>query len=240
MGCAKLRNTVKFQGDWRYGEQIYDWIGMMGGLSRWSRWRDGFKASWGRKGLQKRDEALPVGVPFSQGDDLTQTKHVLAMTKQIEELEFTKNQYQDAVKHNDMLMQFMLFANATSAQDAFHTVAARSLWEKDTQKLETSDNILLSCVMDLAIDFCTRIYLHQAYALIDDLQANTNATTNTTQHQKEPYCEIVEDCFINHFHSKECRPHSCPFHNAMGCAYVNACSDKRIQNEYAKVLGLEH
>ena len=32
-GASVLRRTVKFQGDWRYGDQVLDWIGAMGGLS---------------------------------------------------------------------------------------------------------------------------------------------------------------------------------------------------------------
>lgn len=41
MGKSAFPYTVKFQGDWRYGDQIMDWIGMMKGLSSWQKWMEG-------------------------------------------------------------------------------------------------------------------------------------------------------------------------------------------------------
>jgi len=40
MGRSLLPHTVKFQGDWRYGDQILDWMSVMKGLSSYSKWKD--------------------------------------------------------------------------------------------------------------------------------------------------------------------------------------------------------
>jgi len=34
-GATTLRRTVKFQGNWQYGDQILDWVNIMRGLSSW-------------------------------------------------------------------------------------------------------------------------------------------------------------------------------------------------------------
>ena len=88
MGHSLLPNTVKFQGDWRYGEQIIDWITIMKGLSSWNQWmerngkndNDGsfvgkmlkwlirpfspFKGSASStKSIGEKDDQMPVGIP---------------------------------------------------------------------------------------------------------------------------------------------------------------------------------
>lgn len=90
-GPTRLKQTVKFQGDWRYGNQIMDWIDFMKKISDWNKWVDGTGGSndsgfvpkilrWmlrpflpvrGRKNKRKSDKAvvgnekemIPVGVP---------------------------------------------------------------------------------------------------------------------------------------------------------------------------------
>ena len=84
---VKLRRTVKFRGNWQYGEQIMDWIRFN---HRWSSWksisydhplvrfiRNAFTLPWLRRSLNRNpsrnalassskvDESLPVGVPVS-------------------------------------------------------------------------------------------------------------------------------------------------------------------------------
>ena len=34
-GATTLRRTVKFQGNWQYGDQLLDWVSIMKGLSSW-------------------------------------------------------------------------------------------------------------------------------------------------------------------------------------------------------------
>merc|ERR1712183_839749 len=66
MGESPVSNTVKFQGNWQYGDSILDWIKTMQALSRWH--------TWNSEGLGKRlrtffmpkrqkNEQLPLGVP---------------------------------------------------------------------------------------------------------------------------------------------------------------------------------
>lgn len=70
------RRSIKFRGDWRYADQILDWISVMGGLSSWhaAGLRDVVFRIMGGGGTRNRDrrstkrkngrsESLPVGVP---------------------------------------------------------------------------------------------------------------------------------------------------------------------------------
>jgi len=80
-GATTLRRTVKFQGNWQYGDQLLDWVSIMKGLSSWHavtesgplrglrngifRLITGGKYKGGKKGGSKmgKEGSLPVGVP---------------------------------------------------------------------------------------------------------------------------------------------------------------------------------
>jgi len=246
MGCTKQSHTVKFQGDWRYGEEIYDWIIVMGGLSKWSNWSTKWKDSWNRraKGTKKALSAqpLPVGIPEVASSATTSTtkstenEQVAQLQSKLEEMQKKSKKYQDATKHAGLLLDSILFhdkkekANETStaSKDPFAIIHEGDLWNKFNVKLPKEESIILSCVMDLSIDYCTR-------HVLNGLQ--TNATT--TKNDEEPFCNIIDECLKNNFQPKECQPASCPFHNPLASNYVSSCLNEKVQKEYAVALGLE-
>ena len=85
-GATTLRRTVKFQGNWQYGDQILDWVTIMRGLSSWhamsesgplrglrngifglltgGKYRGGGRSGRGGGGKSKGEGgSLPVGIP---------------------------------------------------------------------------------------------------------------------------------------------------------------------------------
>ena len=80
-GATTLRRTVKFQGNWQYGDQILDWVTIMKGLSRWHQvtesgllrgLRNGilslitggkYRGGKANRGKTGKEGSLPVGVP---------------------------------------------------------------------------------------------------------------------------------------------------------------------------------
>mmetsp|Transcript_2047 Transcript_2047/g.4655 ORF Transcript_2047/g.4655 Transcript_2047/m.4655 type:complete len:539 (+) Transcript_2047:101-1717(+) len=83
-GAAPLKRTVKFQGNWQYGDQLLDWVNIMKGLSSWHSMSEsgplrglrngifgfltggkfrGRKRGRGRGKEGKDGASLPVGIP---------------------------------------------------------------------------------------------------------------------------------------------------------------------------------
>ncbi|KAL7467123.1 hypothetical protein ACHAXS_007387 [Conticribra weissflogii] len=83
-GAAPLKRTVKFQGNWQYGDQLLDWVNIMKGLSSWHSMSEsgplrglrngifgfmtggkfwGGKRGRGRSKAGKEGASLPVGIP---------------------------------------------------------------------------------------------------------------------------------------------------------------------------------
>jgi len=263
MGCTKKSHTVKFQGDWRYGEQIYDWIIVMGGLSKWSKWSKNWKDSWKNRragGSKKSLSAQPLPVGVSNNDSGTSdttsstTKStttgdeqlVSQLQSKLEEVQKKSAHYQDATKHAGLLIDSILFhgqndvssskTNGTStSSDPFVIIHQGDLWNKFHMKLPKEESIILSCVMDLSIDYCTRHTINQLHTNTT-LAPSENKTTNTNV--EEPFCNIIDKCLKDNFQPKECQPASCPFNNEFACNYVSSCLNSKVQKEYAIALKL--
>jgi len=273
MGCTKQSHTVKFQGDWRYGEEIYDWIIVMGGLSKWSKWSKSWKDSWNnrRKSGSKKLSAqpLPVGIPNSSSSGTSSTTSFSATTKptstgdeqvvtqlqsKLQEVQKKSKQYQDATKHAGLLIDSILFHGQTDSvtskanqtlSDPFVIIHQGDLWNKFHMKLPKEESIILSCVMDLSVDYCTRHTLNKfkmnatkTTVSASSSSDNTTTTENTSVVLEEPYCNIIDNCLKNSFKPKECQPASCPFNNQLACKYVSSCLNSQVQEEYAVALGL--
>ena len=134
-GATTLRRTVKFQGNWQYGDQILDWVNMMRGLSSWhsvtergplKNFRNGIFGFLGRNsakvGKGKGSLSLPVGVPPGFQPELrlrsTGSSPVTSGEgqKDTNELELKLNAtnkkmelYEKAVGHSNSLLEGLLF-----------------------------------------------------------------------------------------------------------------------------------
>ncbi|KAL3805816.1 hypothetical protein HJC23_007777 [Cyclotella cryptica] len=114
-GATTLRRTVKFQGNWQYGDQLLDWVNLMRGLSSWHlmnergplrNFRNGLFGLLGRRGgggrsslssngQRKDGSSLPVGIPPGFQSDLRGSSGSTAasseLQKEVHDLELKLN-----------------------------------------------------------------------------------------------------------------------------------------------------
>jgi len=215
--------------------------------------------------------ALPVGIPPgfgglingevpSSGSYVLQ-KELKAAEKKVDGLEKDLEDYKLAAAHAGYLIEAFLFPplvgtkgdlnghNATKPADAFTEMMERDVWSIDTETSQEVDAIVLkSCVVDLTLDYCTRLstklttdYLNSLVSLPDDKYPSFVEMETILKDQlkdEEPYCAILHSCYTDDFKRAECRPAICPFaHNAGACTYVASCLTEFVQEEYAIALG---
>ena len=137
-GATTLRRTVKFQGNWQYGDQVLDWVNIMRGLSSWHSMsesgplrglRNGiFGFLTGGKGRHARSSAsklgkegsLPVGIPPGFQSELrgmgagkpaaaADAAEMKALEKKLNATKKEKELYEKAVTHSSNLLDGMLF-----------------------------------------------------------------------------------------------------------------------------------
>lgn len=159
-GATTLRRTVKFQGNWQYGDQILDWVNTMRGLSSWhsiidkgplKNFRNSIFGLLGRSsskmGRGKDSSSLPVGVPpgfqpqrneiydrhgVGGSDESLDTK--LNATNKMADL------YEKAYKHSNTLLDGLLFpddviTNETDKVDIFSHLTETDGWFKNATTL---------------------------------------------------------------------------------------------------------
>lgn len=249
-GAAIIPRTVKFQGNWQYTESVKDWIRTMQGLSRWQRWTSQGFLSHLRKGLLgllqlggKKEHisasSLPVGIPVSSGSN-AQTS-VLEST--LETVTEAGELMERAASHASLLLENMLFP---PDKDAFKAMVDADAWDKKNDS-DPEIRVLRSCVVDLCLDYCSRLSTRMTNEYLDELLSGElesdydlkaiEADLKNRLGAKEAYCGIFDDCFAEDFELDQCRPEQCPF-SQNGCAYVSACFDDGIKKEYAVALKL--
>ena len=120
--------------------------------------------------------------------------------------------------------------------------------DDDAATSPLSDEYLLrSCVVDLSLDYCTRVSTRVTTDYLDELERIPEADypkmsdldallTNRTD-AVEPYCSTFTECYLEEFmDDAKCRPDTCPFKNEAACRYVANCLDARIKKEYVEAL----
>lgn len=106
--------------------------------------------------------------------------------------------------------------------------------------------ILRSCVVDLTLDYCTRVSSRVTTEYLDELNETPEAEypmlseldellANRTE-KVEPYCVGFDKCYVDEFKEESCQPGTCPFKNEVACRYVANCLDPRIKKEYVDAL----
>lgn len=136
--------------------------------------------------------------------------------------------------------------NKTIHSDVFATMVEKDAWDASYEagQEEFSDNLLLkSCVVDLTLDYCTRVTTRlttEYLATLKDLPDSeypsfSEMETELTEYiiKDEPYCGTFSDCNAKGFKPEEtCRPKTCPFERETGCHYVASCLTDSIKEEY--------
>ena len=278
MGPAPVRNAVKFQGNWQYGDAIMDWIRTMQALSNWHTWStEGFGKRLRKFFLPHKTPktSLPVGVPgkhesslssmssssaqtsgassssssSSWSENVASTAKVLALESELESTKKENKLYESAVVMTDAKLDSVLFPGKVKGEtknytDIFELLHQKNAWDpKDVSK---SSDILLSCALETAMDYCQRLATHVATEMIDELEAKGTLESLTLAsleedaekriHIQEPYCKVLEVCLGNGMEGEQCRPKSCPFQDELACRFMTSCLDANIQKEYADAL----
>ena len=136
--------------------------------------------------------------------------------------------------------------NKTIPSDVFASMVEQEAWDAQYEAGQEafSDNLLLkSCLVDLTLDYCTRVTTRLTtdyLATLKDLQDDEYPTfaemeTRLREYIKrdEPYCDTFSDCQASSFKPEEtCRPKTCPFQREAGCYYVASCLTDSITEEY--------
>lgn len=272
-GIAPLPHTTKFQGNWQYGDAMLDWVRLMQGLSRWHRWtsQHGILRVL-RRGLlgllrpssvvqrKKKPQTLPVGIPgtstSSSGSSSSSSSGVLQaqvslLQQELETSQKETKQVNQAASMSSLLLDGLLVPNnETNEAEIFHQLSQNngtgwSATETENVTLYTTR----TCLMELTLDYCSRISTHVTMDYVNSLNLDEVEPTSlniseieTTLAQQindtEPYCAILEACILDDFANQECRPASCPFQQEQACRYVNGCLNKDLLTEYAVALGV--
>ena len=300
-GAKTLPRTVKFQGNWQYGDQILDWVNIMRGLSSWHSVTESGPLRFLRNGMfnmitggkaKKYSKAnkkgggggsIPVGIPPNSAHNLGSTvagggsagggsssAEAAATAQEVKDLKLKlnittqeKELYEKAVTHSSNLLDGLLFPNdgegddptTGTKRDPFTILTNSDGWYQNATTLpegasnEEHPTILRSCMMELTIDYCTRITTRSTKVYLEELNAipESDPFPSMEEIEKrlmedvtkvEPYCGLIESCMLGNFESEGCRPEKCPFENRAACHYVDSCLDPEVQDEYGLALGL--
>lgn len=248
-GHAPLKRTMKFQGDWRYGEQIRDWIYAMKGLSTWHkvthsgllRWiRNGFNRQGALKNGEKLSNALPVGVSNSSGGSNPALERELkSVQRDLDTCNKESELLAKSALHADDIVNTMLFGDTTSSeQDPYVYLNDNKGWDESSTSDPLSDvSIVRSCAIDVSIDFCSRV----ARKIPDEKFENVSLfEIDTILYEMlgeiDPFCGSIDKCAKDDFSSLDCQPESCPFASQGGCLYLTSCMNTSIQSTYRDAI----
>ncbi|KAL3777945.1 hypothetical protein ACHAW5_008348, partial [Stephanodiscus triporus] len=303
------RRSVRFRGDWRYADQILDWINVMGALSRWHAIADeggmlggirnglfrlmgGGGGRGGGRGTSSRGGgkggggggggSLPVGVPpgfqteLRGGgggvSDTVQKRKVRDLETRLNVTIREKDLYEKASLHSGYLLEGLLFPKGRTKDgeedgkeeddrrlhhgDPFAILSSiENGWHRNGTSLPPGSSndehplILRSCVLELVVDYCSRVTTRVTNEYIRELNAIPESDPFPTLDEiekrllddvkdREGYCGLIEGCVTTNFEDPSCRPLSCPFVNAAACTYVECCLEPNVQDEYGVALGL--
>lgn len=210
--------------------------------------------------------------PMSLQEAMTKAER---LEKENKKLKDDAVKLKDATSHSSLLIESFLFSSFVKDDPITGTSTAVDVFEylKDSwddyprigeiivdPDADIKPVLVQSCVVDMALDYCSRFLLRNALDRYDAIaeqkkqkeqgkDVNSTSAVEEIDARKEPYCDIVESCAKNNFATKECRPQECPFVSAitnnqstntvsynMACRYMNACLDPDILKEYQNAV----
>lgn len=226
----------------------------------------GGKASKYGKGNKGKEESLPVGVPPGFQAELRGAGATTASAQEVKDLETKLNTtvqekelYERAVTHSGYLLESVLFppaeGDSSAPKDPFSILGKSEAWFQNVTTLPPGSpnsehpSVVRSCVIELALDYCTRVTTRATNAYLEELgaipesdpfpsMAEIEARLLSDVNEVEPYCGLVESCILGNFEDEGCRPAMCPFRNEAACHYLMSCMDPNVQDEYGVALGL--
>ena len=213
-----------------------------------------------------------LGNTYSNGSSSSSSKSPYVLQKQLDEAEkkLKRNEklfdeYQLATDHAGYIIESILFPAMTNTSDSktenvpldvfsvLHDangwdakVATESLEVKKVSFEKDKDVIMKSCIVDLTLDYCTRLskkltteYLDSISTLSQDEYPSfteMEAQLRDLVKGNEPFCSMFDECYKNDFTEEKCRPSNCPYNNKGACAYVSSCLSEDILKEYKDAL----
>lgn len=202
-----------------------------------------------------------AGGPSSASAAATATaQEVKALEAKLNATRKEKELYEKAVSHSSTLLDGMLFpgdasTDAPPPRDPFAVLTKSEGWYSNATSLpdgaprDEHPAILRSCVLELSLDYCTRVTTRSTNAYLEELGAIPESDPFPSMEEierrllddvsaKEPYCGLIEKCVLGGYEDEECRPARCPFVNDAACVYVRSCFEPSVQDEYGTALGL--
>jgi hypothetical protein len=233
-------NTRAFKGSIDVPEQLRDWIISNRFLTRWDT-LDGKIYGAFHAALSAAVRAVvPKSVIGLFAKEQEESVKEIGLSLENDRLDgdgaAIAGELEEAYKQSSLLLSSLLAPSSPASQtndDVFMALHAGMLWD-DASSVERN------CVIDLTLDYCTRVVSSLATATpVDESMTNEEYTEVLMEKlsTQEPYCGVFELCFDVDFNSATCRPDVCPFNNNMACKYVNACMDESVLGEYRSIMG---
>ena len=265
MGPSPVPNTVKFQGNWQYGDAIYDWIRTMQILSNWHLWST---QGFGKRlrnfffATKEPKTKLPIGIPpgglANNGpsissmassnsafdtDGMAPQSQITNLQYELEKVKGESDILERAVARSSTMLDTLLFS---SNNDVYAMLSSNNAWEAETSM---ENEVLRTCALEVSLDYCQRIATQVATDIVEELERSGSLESYTMESleqmakeqidAKEPYCKVLEVCLSTGLEGEECKPKQCPFKDPMGCRYLESCLDPLLQAEYHEALSLQ-
>lgn len=247
-----LPHTVKFLGNWQYGDAVLDWVHAMQGISSWHQWglikniRKGLLGIF-IKQTKKGGDSLPVGLPLraggnSNGEAAATAAQLSILEKKLQLKGNESDSYKQMATHASLLLDYVLFPPTKA--DPFVVLSETKGWNNTDDPVAV---VVRACALELSLDYCSRLSSHVTNDWLDNVYNASEQYSNftvidqelkNTIKAKEPFCAIFEACLDNDFESEKCQPSKCPFQAEVACRYMTSCFDTSIQSEYAVALKL--
>ena len=241
-----LPHTVKFLGNWQYGDAVLDWVHAMQGISSWHQWGWIKRFRRGLLGVFRKQKntvagTLPVGLPVLGGGAVSSAQLSLLEQKlQVKDEE--SDSYKQMATHASLLVDSILFPPSKS--DPFSVLTETKGWNNTVDPISL---VLRGCSIEVSLDYCARLSSHVTSDWLDNVYnasdkypnyLEIDETLRKSVETKEPFCGIFDSCLSDNFMKEQCRPSKCPFQQDVACRYLTSCFDKTIQQEYAIALNI--
>lgn len=242
------KHVTKYAANWQYGDALLDWIRAMSALARWHRvgWGKRIRNAIFGKKEKKVFEQLPQGVPKA-----------IANEQELQRLRNQTNETQALAVRSSTFVEVLLFPvrgkgdtfpvisdNGKNYTDVYAMLQQQNAWKSD----KIFDQIIRTCVSEIALDYCSRLSTAYMEVWIDSWPLSKQITEEAFQEfqtqlqldlaANDPFCAVMDDCAVSNFAEPKCQPTTCPFSDRTVCRYLTACLTDQIQHEYAEAMDL--
>jgi hypothetical protein len=243
--------------NWNLGDPVLDWVRAMNSLSKWHRRGWGhrlqntmlfFPGGWGRRN-KSPPAPLTVGPPpaLKYEAKLRQVQRTITEEKANNDrsAEFIDATLFPLTMPGTTSLEVMIINDhGKNYTDVFAYLSQQKAWDATT----ATATILRTCVVEVALDYCTRYSNKFTEVWANQLSPTHKVTNADVARFKDdleiflnttaPYCGVMDECVAANFTQTACRPTQCPFVDTTGCRYLTTCLSETLQLEYAEAMNL--